>query len=332
MRPRMPTAVPAILATLTAAAVAVAAAQTKPPAPPAAVQQPATEIYSGADEVRPGRTAGRAGAQRHREPGPLRQPAVLRQRRPHDAVHLEPRRQADRHLLPRAADAPDAAVHPHRRVGVFADGDARRRRRLGDSRRGRRHAAAVEVRRTRRKGRRWCCPGSSRPAITPGSTPAGWPFTSSASRRPCKSSRSPLARPRRLPATSAGRYCGGRPGRSPSCTARANRAIVKEYDPASRAVRVLVPALEGSPERDAAWGPDGTLFMTRGGEVLRVAARPGGLSAGRRSRNRARCRAWRCPATGAGWPWWPPKGRIDNFLTPLFPAGRVRSRRNVRIS
>ena len=44
--------------------------------------------------------------------------------------------------------------------------------------------------------------------------------------------------------------------------------IVKEYDPASRAVRVLVPALEGSPERDAAWGPDGTLFMTRGGEVF----------------------------------------------------------------
>ncbi len=44
--------------------------------------------------------------------------------------------------------------------------------------------------------------------------------------------------------------------------------IVKEYDPASRAVRVLVPALDGSPERDAAWGPDGTLFMTRGGEVF----------------------------------------------------------------
>jgi hypothetical protein len=44
--------------------------------------------------------------------------------------------------------------------------------------------------------------------------------------------------------------------------------LVKEYDPATRAVRVLVPALDGSPERDAAWGPDGTLFMTRGGEVF----------------------------------------------------------------
>lgn len=43
--------------------------------------------------------------------------------------------------------------------------------------------------------------------------------------------------------------------------------MVKEYDPASRAVRPLVAALEGSVERDAAWGPDGTLFMARGGEV-----------------------------------------------------------------
>lgn len=49
--------------------------------------------------------------------------------------------------------------------------------------------------------------------------------------------------------------------------------MVKEYDPASKMVRPLVAALEGSVERDAAWGPDGTLFMTRGGEVH--AWRPG---------------------------------------------------------
>jgi hypothetical protein len=51
------------------------------------------------------------------------------------------------------------------------------------------------------------------------------------------------------------------------------RWIVKEYDGASRAVRTVVAALEGSEERDTAWGPDGTLFMTRGGEIH--AWRPG---------------------------------------------------------
>jgi hypothetical protein len=43
--------------------------------------------------------------------------------------------------------------------------------------------------------------------------------------------------------------------------------MVKEFDPASGEVRPLVAALEGSVERDAAWGPDGSLFMTRGSEV-----------------------------------------------------------------
>jgi hypothetical protein len=48
---------------------------------------------------------------------------------------------------------------------------------------------------------------------------------------------------------------------------------VKEYDPAGKTVRPVVAALEGSAERDAAWGLDGTLFMTRGTEVH--AWRPG---------------------------------------------------------
>ncbi|MGD9905973.1 MAG: TolB family protein [Vicinamibacterales bacterium] len=49
--------------------------------------------------------------------------------------------------------------------------------------------------------------------------------------------------------------------------------MVKEYDPASGQIRPLVAALDGSPDRDAAWGPDGTLFMARGHEVF--AWRPG---------------------------------------------------------
>lgn len=45
------------------------------------------------------------------------------------------------------------------------------------------------------------------------------------------------------------------------------RWLVKEWLPASGEVRDVVPALEGSSDRDMAWAPDGTLFMTRGGEV-----------------------------------------------------------------
>ena len=92
------------------------------------------------------------------------------------------------------------------------------------------------------------------------------------------------------------------------------------------------PALDGNPEQDAAWGPDGIAVhdpRRRGPRLAARARRAFGWSAIPES---ASCRGWRCRATGAGWPWWPPNGRIDNFLTPLFPAGRVRSRRNVRIS
>jgi hypothetical protein len=42
---------------------------------------------------------------------------------------------------------------------------------------------------------------------------------------------------------------------------------VKEWVPASGEIRDLVPALEGSAERDAAWAPDGTLFMTTASEI-----------------------------------------------------------------
>ncbi|HUU33546.1 MAG TPA: hypothetical protein VMW48_05755 [Vicinamibacterales bacterium] len=43
--------------------------------------------------------------------------------------------------------------------------------------------------------------------------------------------------------------------------------IVKEWLPATDEIRTIAPALPGSAERDAAWAPDGTLFMTKGGEV-----------------------------------------------------------------
>ncbi len=42
---------------------------------------------------------------------------------------------------------------------------------------------------------------------------------------------------------------------------------VQEWLPATDETKAIVPALPGSAERDAAWAPDGTLFMTRGGEV-----------------------------------------------------------------
>jgi hypothetical protein len=75
-------------------------------------------------------------------------------------------------------------------------------------------------------------------------------------------------------ASDIGRAVLRRPTGSISFMHRENGAwMVKEYDPASKTIRPLVPALEGSPERDAAWGPDGSLFMTRGSEVL--AWRPG---------------------------------------------------------
>ncbi len=48
---------------------------------------------------------------------------------------------------------------------------------------------------------------------------------------------------------------------------------VKEYDPVSKAIRPLVAAPDGNDDHDAAWGPDGSLFMTRGTEVH--AWRPG---------------------------------------------------------
>ena len=42
---------------------------------------------------------------------------------------------------------------------------------------------------------------------------------------------------------------------------------VKEWLPATGEIRPIVAALPGSTDRDAAWAPDGTLFMTKGGEV-----------------------------------------------------------------
>ena len=69
-------------------------------------------------------------------------------------------------------------------------------------------------------------------------------------------------------ATDIGRALLNRPGGTISFVQReAGVWRVKEWVPASGEIRDLVPALEGSAERDAAWAPDGTLFMTREGEV-----------------------------------------------------------------
>jgi len=66
-----------------------------------------------------------------------------------------------------------------------------------------------------------------------------------------------------------GRSLLRRPTGTISFVHRENGAwMVKEYDPATRQLRPLVAALEGSADRDAAWGPDGTLFMARGHEVF----------------------------------------------------------------
>lgn len=46
-----------------------------------------------------------------------------------------------------------------------------------------------------------------------------------------------------------------------------DRWLVKEWVPSSGETRDVVPALDGSSDRDMAWAPDGTLFMTKGGEV-----------------------------------------------------------------
>lgn len=75
-------------------------------------------------------------------------------------------------------------------------------------------------------------------------------------------------------ASGVGRSLQRRPTGTISFVQREGEAwMVKEFDPASGEIRPLVAALEGSEERDTAWGPDGSLFMTRGSEVH--AWRPG---------------------------------------------------------
>jgi hypothetical protein len=72
----------------------------------------------------------------------------------------------------------------------------------------------------------------------------------------------------RVVATDIGRAVARRPTGAISFVHREGGAwTVKEWVPATGDVRPIVAALEGSADRDAAWAPDGTLFMTRGGEV-----------------------------------------------------------------
>lgn len=43
--------------------------------------------------------------------------------------------------------------------------------------------------------------------------------------------------------------------------------VIKELNPATQAISVLTPAVEGSTEADTAWAPDGTLLMAHGGTL-----------------------------------------------------------------
>ena len=72
----------------------------------------------------------------------------------------------------------------------------------------------------------------------------------------------------RVVAKDIGRAVLRRPSGTISFVQREGDAwIVKEWVPATDEVRAIVPALPGSSDRDAAWAPDGTLFMTRTSEV-----------------------------------------------------------------
>ncbi len=72
----------------------------------------------------------------------------------------------------------------------------------------------------------------------------------------------------RVVARDIGRAVLNRPSGTISFVQREGEGwTVKEWLPATDEIRTIVAALPGSAERDAAWAPDGTLFMTTGGEV-----------------------------------------------------------------
>lgn len=73
---------------------------------------------------------------------------------------------------------------------------------------------------------------------------------------------------RRVVARDIGRAVLRRPGGTISFLQHEGESwTVREWLPATNETKTIVPALPGSAERDAAWAPDGTLFMTKGGEV-----------------------------------------------------------------
>jgi hypothetical protein len=270
MRPRVPPAVPAILATLTA--VAVAAAQVKPPAPPAGAPQPATEIYLAPMKFGP--AGPLVGPARNVTENPGRydnQPffgsdgrtmlfTSNRDGKQTDIYFLElPTRQMRQFTrTPESEYSPtvmpdDAGVSA---IRVEADG-TQRLWKFGEL-------------------------GGGPTLVLPGVKPAGYHAWIDAGRVAVYV----LGKPATLQivdvasgksetvAGDIGRSLLRRPSGTITFVHRENgAATVKEYDPSDRAVRPLVAALDGNPEHDAAWGPDGSLFMTRGGEVH--AWRPG---------------------------------------------------------
>ena len=173
---------------------------------------------------------------------------------------------------------------PARRVGVLADGDARRRRGLGDSRRGRRHAAGVEIRRTRRRAT----------VLVPGVKPAGYHAWIDAGQvavfvlgKPATLQIVEVASGKaETVASDIGRALLRRPTGTITFVHRENGvSTVKEYDPAARRSGALVPPSSGSPSMTPPGGPTGPVHDPRR-RGPRLAAGVGGLPAGRRSRNR----------------------------------------------
>ena len=123
------------------------------PQAPAAPQTapPATEVFLARADGRGRNVVGRSAGQ-HLEQRRVRQPAILRARRPHGLLHLRARHDglavrhaADRHLPLRHRQPDRRARHRNTGVRVLAHGHARRTALVGDPCRSGRHAAALAV-------------------------------------------------------------------------------------------------------------------------------------------------------------------------------------------
>jgi WD40-like Beta Propeller Repeat len=272
MQLRVPPAVAALLAMPIAAAVAVAAAQTAPSSPPAVVQQPATEIYLAPMKFGP--AGPLVGPARNVTENPGRydnQPFFGSDGRTMLFTSNRDGKQTDIYFL----ELPTRQMRQFTRTAESEFSPTVMPDDAGVS------AIRVEADGTQRLWK-FGELGGGPTLLLPGIKPAGYHAWIDAGRVAVYV----LGTPATLQivevasgkadtvARDIGRALLRRPTGTITFVHRENGvATVKEYDPADRAVRPLVAALGGNPEQDAAWGPDGSLFMTRDGEVH--AWRPG---------------------------------------------------------